>query len=100
MSLREMLTRFTRGQAIPPQRQGGYEDEEDFSDYDHLDQFEKMEMRLANKAHIDEIQKELAKPPRTESAANEAAQKGPGDNSPGPGDKPGDKAGDKPAATA
>lgn len=97
MSLRELLQRFVRGQAVPPARQGGYE-EEDFSDFDKLDKFEKMEMAINVRQEIRAMQEEMQNPaPKGEGAS---ATKEAGNNPPASGDKSGDKAGDKPAGTA
>lgn len=88
LSMRQILERFSRGQSIPQNTTANYSDE-DFSEFDKMDKFEKLDLAAQIREDIVSMQHEMqnpSTPPPTSPTPTD------GDKD---GDKNGDKAGDK-----
>lgn len=61
LTMKEILLRFSRGQSIPGRMNDEWEteDDEDFSEYDKLDRFEKMDLAMQIKEQIQQTQQSL-----------------------------------------
>lgn len=79
LSMREILERFSRGQGISVRQDHMYE-EEDFTELEKLDKFERMDLKKQNAAYVEELRNEIAEnqkkavkptPPLKESEGSE-----------------------------
>lgn len=88
LSMRQILDRFSRGQSIPQNNTASYSDE-DLSEFDKMDRFEKLDAAAQIRETIAEMRDELQTPPQNSNSPSNSTD---GDKS---GDKDGDKPGDK-----
>lgn len=73
MSIREILSRFAKGQDITGIRKS--EDlEEDYTDFEKMDKFERMDYAREHKEYIKELQQEMQKQPPTNKQKEETEQ--------------------------
>lgn len=78
LSLRQLLDRYTRGQGISIKRDATYS-EEDFTDLEKMDKFERADLKAQNQEYIDELRQEIQKQqsPPHETTTKEKAPEAP-----------------------
>lgn len=90
LSLRQLLERYTRGQGISIKRDVTYS-EEDFTDLEKMDKFERADLKSQNQQYIDELRQELQQQqsPPQKTTTKEKAPEAPDPKEPRSDDKGG-----------